>query len=141
MNCSAVAKRDVAHLADDPERGRVSPPRRQRSRATSARPGSLLGRLAHVALERLDGAVDQIERPEVVVEGVLLSPERERLRDQPGPAASRLSTWSGHRALVAQQGLRHPLAGAHAVEAVVGAGAQQITRRLELARGDKDRLE
>jgi hypothetical protein len=131
---------EVADLADDPERGQGVDPAQAAQLGDELRPRFPLGGLADLALERLDAAVDQVERREVVVEGVLLGREIERLLGKPGPAGH-APALGRHGAVVAQQELRLPVAGAHPVEAGVLAGAHQVARRLELPRRDPDRFE
>jgi hypothetical protein len=136
----AAEAAEVADLGDERERGQ------RVDAAQAAQPGDelpprlLLGRLADRPLERLDPCVDEVEGVQVCVEGELLGDELEALLGEP-LAPHHAPGQARQQAPVAQAELREPMPVAHPIEARVLAGADEVAGRLQLGRGDVDRLQ
>jgi hypothetical protein len=118
----------------------VSTPRRQRSRPTESANGRPARERGNLALEGGNARVDEVECVQVVVAGGLPRRLVEALLREPAPAADAPGL-RRHPALVAQEQLAEPVAGAHPLDPRILACPDQIAGRLELGRGDVDRLE
>src|SRR5439155_8973199 len=91
-------------------------------------------------LELRNPRVDEVDRVQVGVEGLLLGGELEALLAEPAAPSDRPGT-ARQRPPVAQAELREALPIAHPIKPRVLAGAHQIASSLQLARGHMDRLQ
>jgi hypothetical protein len=131
---------EVADLHHDPERGQRVDPAQAAQPGDQAGPLALLGDIGEPAVERLDAAVDQVERLQVAIERELLRGLVEALLAEPlaPPGPPRLER---HPPAVAQHELRQPMAVAHPIEARRLARPDQVADRLQLDGRHADRLQ
>src|SRR5712692_1601328 len=122
---------EVADLADQRQRGQRVDPAQAPQSSDQRAPRLLLGGLTDGALELLDPSVDEIDRVQIAVEGLLLRGQLEALLGK--PAAPRNSPRAGRQPpSVTQTELRKPVPVAHPIKARVLTRAHQITGRLQL---------
>ena len=140
MNSSALAKRLKSPTSVTiPSAVSVSMPRRQRSRPTAHARGPRprgsrpRARARRCARRRGRGPAGSRRRPPAELGGEALLREPAPPRDAPRPRR--------HAAVVAEQEGAQALPRAHALDAGILTGAEQITGGLELRRGNDDRLE
>src|SRR5205823_10069144 len=131
---------EVADLRNKCERGQGVDAAQATQPGNQLAPRALLGCVADRSLELLDPRVDEIDCVDVGIERLLLSRKLEALLAEPLTSRHRPR---GRRqpTTVAQTELRKPLPVAHPIQARVLARAHQVTRCLQLRRGNMDRLE